>query len=153
VNRFSDFDALESQLVAAGGADIGVVVSRMLPAAAGDITALKRMPSWPRHPVELNLRLREGENTHAFNVSGLASAIEAFNEFAVVAPPGTGKTTTLIQIADAIHAIGRATALFVSLGEWSSQDRDFLASVLARPAFRDRTETDLQRLAEQVALC
>jgi hypothetical protein len=141
-------DALENQLGALGGADIGAVVSRMLPAATADITALKRMPGWPRHPVELNLRLREGENTRAFNVSGLAAAVEAFNEFAVVAPPGTGKTTTLIQVADAIHAIGRAAALFVPLGEWSSQDRDFLASVLARPAFRDRTESDLQQLAE-----
>jgi hypothetical protein len=101
-------DALENQFGASGGADIRAFVLRMLPAATADIAALKRMPGWPRHPVELDLRLREGENTRAFNVSRLAAAVEAFNEFVVVAPPGTGKMTTLIQVADAIHAIGRA---------------------------------------------
>jgi hypothetical protein len=59
------------------------------------------------------------------------------------------KTTTLIQVADAIHAIGRAAALFVPLGEWSSQDQGFLTSVLQRPAFRDRTESDLQQLVDR----
>ena len=89
-------NALEDQLGVAGGTDSGATASRVIPAAIADIAAFKRVSGWPQHPVELNLRLSDGENTRPFNMSGLAAALEAFNEFAVIAPPGTGKTTTLI---------------------------------------------------------
>ena len=66
--------------------------------------------------------------------AGLAAAAEAFNEFTIIAPPGTGKTTTLVQVADAINAARRSAALLIPLGEWSSQDQSFLASVAAAAA-------------------
>lgn len=143
-----DVGAIERQLGVSGGADVEAIAARVIAAARSDVTALKRMPGWPLHPVELTLRLKGGDTNRPFQVSGLAAAVEAMNEFTVIAPPGTGKTTTMLQAADAIHAAGRAAALFVPLGEWAAQDREFLSSALARPALAGVSERDLQTLAE-----
>ena len=70
---------------------------------------------------------------HELNPAQLEAVTHPGGPLLIIAGAGTGKTTTLIQVADAMHAFGRAAALFIPLGEWSSQDRDFLASVLARP--------------------
>jgi hypothetical protein len=127
--------------------DLDSVLARLLHAAAADLTGFRRMPGWPRHPVSLNLRIAEGGSSRAFHVSGLAAAVEAFNEFMVIAPPGTGKTTTLLQVADAIVSGGRAVALFVPLGDWSTQAEPLLGSVVRRPAFQGIQAQHLMLLA------
>ncbi len=139
--------ALDNRL---GGApsDVDTAVARVLGAAVEDLAAFKRMPGWPQHPVALNLHMKEGGSTRAFHVAGLAAAVEAFNEVTIIAPPGTGKTTTLMQAADAINTARRSAALFIPLGEWSSQSQGFLASVSARPAFQGVGEPALALLAE-----
>ena len=139
---------IEDRLAVAADTQVDAALARVLDATGSDLTAFKRMPGWPRHPVALNLRVKEGARTRAFHVSGLAAAVEAFNEFTVVAPSGTGKTTTLVQIADAVNGARRAAALFTPLGEWSSQNQGFLASIVARPGFRGVSEQDLALLAE-----
>ncbi len=50
----------------------------------------------------LNLSLLDSDDDHPFRPMGLAAAITTFNHVTVVAPPGTGKTTTLVQAAEAI---------------------------------------------------
>jgi hypothetical protein len=128
--------------------NVDTIAARVLEASIADLAAFKRMPGWPRHPVSLNLRMKDGANARPFHVSGLAAAAEAFTEFTVIAPPGTGKTTTLMQVADAIVAAGRSIALFVPLGAWSTQGQSFLASVLTRPDFHRVREAQLALLAE-----
>ncbi len=127
--------------------DLDSVLARLLTAAGIDLAGFRRMPGWPSHPVTLNLRMAERGNSRAFHVSGLAAAVEAFNEFTVIAPPGTGKTTTLLQVAEAIVSGGRAVALFIPLGDWSTQGERLLRSVVARPAFQGIREQHLMLLA------
>ena len=127
--------------------DLQSVTSRLLDAAQNDLVAFKRMPGWPRHAIALNLRMTDSNSVRAFNVSGLAAAIEAFNEIVVMAPPGTGKTTTLLQVAEAILSQGNAVATFVPLGEWSSQSDSFFQSVVRRHAFVGTREEHLKLLA------
>ena len=127
--------------------DIDTVATRLTEAAAADIAAFKRMAGWPRHPVALNLRMTDGGNERAFRVSGLAAALDTFNEIAIIAPPGTGKTTTLVQVADTILQAARAVPLFIPLGEWSSQGGSLLQSVLQRAAFQGIREQHFMLLA------
>ena len=105
------------------------------------------MAGWPRHAVALNLRMTDGENERAFQVSGLAAALGTFKEITIIAPPGTGKTTTLVQVADAIVQTARSVPLFVPLGEWASQPGTLLQSVLQRAAFQGIREQHFMLLA------
>ena len=101
-----------------------------------------------RRGVNVRCVFTDGERSRPFHVAGLAAAAEAFDEFVVVAPPGTGKSTTLLQVAETIVASGRSVGLFVPLGEWSVGGGSLLASVAVRHAFRGVSEADLALLAE-----
>jgi hypothetical protein len=127
--------------------DVLSVTTRLLGAATADLEAFKRMPGWPRHAVPLNLRMTQGGNERAFHAEGLAAALDSFNEIAVIAPPGTGKTTTLVQVASAVLSAARSVAVYVPLGEWSSQRDSLLQSILRRAAFRDAREQHFMLLA------
>ena len=132
--------------------NVDTVAARLAQAAAGDLAAFKRVSGWPPRAVALNLRMTNGGNERAFSVSGLVGTLDAFNEIAVIAPPGTGKTTTLIQVSDAILEQGHSTALFVPLGEWASQSDALLPSVLHRQAFDHFEERHLMLLAHHGGL-
>jgi NACHT conflict system protein len=129
------------------GDDVLSILGRMLRAAEADLHAFKRMPGWPQHAVALNLRMTERGSERVFDVSGLAAALDSFNEIAVVAPPGTGKTTTLIQLADAILFQAKSAPAFLPLGEWSLQSGSLFQALMQRAAFRDAREEHLTLLA------
>lgn len=112
-----------------------------------DLLAFQGTPGWPPHAVELNLRLVDGDNAKAFTVSGLASGIEIFDQVAVIAPPGTGKTTTLLQLAEATFASDTSVTAFIPLSEWSTGSDTFFQSLLKRAAFREAREQQFELLA------
>ncbi len=113
-----------------------------------DLSAFQRMPGWPSHAIALTLKMVDGKSADVFTASSLASAIEVFDEIAVIAPPGTGKTTTLLQLTEAILNNGSCVATFVSLSEWSTRTDTFFQSLLRRVSFRDARERQLELLAE-----
>jgi hypothetical protein len=127
--------------------DLESVTSRLIVAAKNDLTAFKRTPRWPHHAIALNLRMIHGESVQAFDALALSAAIETFIELSVIAPPGTGKTTTLLQVVEAILSRGNAVAAFVPLGEWSSETDSLLQSVAQRQAFVEEGEAGLKLLA------
>ena len=90
-----------------------------------------------------------GGNSQAFQASALANAVDAFHEIVLIAAPGTGKTTTLLQVAEAILSRGTAVAVFIPPGEWSLQSDSLLASVGRRQAFLGIAEDQLTHEARQ----
>jgi hypothetical protein len=144
-------DSAESELIANLSLplqdDLESVTARLSTAARADLTAFKGTRRWPRHAITLNLRMNTGDSVRAFHASAVAEAIHTFNEIVVIAPPGTGKTTTLLQIAEAILSQGNSVAAFVPLGEWSSQSDSLLQSVVCRHAFSGEREEHLKLLA------
>ncbi len=144
-------DSAESKLIEKLGLpaqdDLESVTVRLIAAAMADLNAFKGTPGWPRHAITLNLRMTTGGSIRAFHASALADAIQTFTEIVVIAPPGTGKTTTLLQVAEAILSQGSAVAAFVPLGEWSSQSDTLLQSVVRRRAFGGEREEHLKLLA------
>lgn len=115
--------------------DIEAVTMRLRAAAKEDIQAFKGMREWPSHSIPLNLRTKDRRGIHAVSVAGVAAAFEVVSEISVVAGPGTGKTTTLVQVADAILSSNAAIAVFVPLSEWSSRTDGIFQSLTRRNAF------------------
>jgi hypothetical protein len=83
-------------------------------AALADLDVFRRSDKWPSAAIELTLKV-EGLN-NPVSASALASALTALDDLILVAPPGTGKTTTLFQIADALLAAQSASPIIVPLG-------------------------------------
>lgn len=128
--------------------DVTSVTVRLRAAARNDVASFKRALGISAAALELNLKLRDGDNVSTFSVRGLASAIVTFNEMTVVAAPGTGKTTTLIQAIDMIlEAEDGPIAVCIPLSEWSTQSAPMLDSVAARLAFGGLTPAHLKLLA------
>lgn len=128
--------------------DVTSLTDKSVKSARADLEGFKREASWPRHAISLNLRMNDGKVAQAFDISAVAAANRTFNEIVVVAAPGTGKTTTLVQLAEATLSNGEVVAAFVPLGEWSSQSSSLLQSVTKRRSFANITEQDLNLLAQ-----
>lgn len=126
--------------------DVDTLAARLQAAARSDIEAFKREPRWPSHPIELNLRL-DGTDAPAFGVERCAAGLIASRELSIIAPPGAGKSTTLVQLAEAILVDGERVAVVVPLNEWSGQVESLLASLAHHAAFRTFRERDFMLLA------
>jgi hypothetical protein len=112
------------------------VLARMRPAAERDIAAFLNTKEWPARTIALSLTLRGSDDArHAITIEGLANGLDAAEVLNVVSPPGTGKTTTLVQLAGALLQAGQTVAALVPLGEWSDRREDFFTFLTRRHAF------------------
>lgn len=127
--------------------DIEAVTLRLRSAAKTDVQAFKGVRVWPRHSISLNLRTRDSSGVHTVSVAGMAAAIDVAREVSLIAPPGTGKTTTLVQVADAILSSDTAVAAFVPFAEWSSRTDSIFQSLTRRNAFQGFREQHFMLLA------
>jgi len=130
------------------GGDVQTAVDLLLNFSKSDLSAFQHMPGWPSHAIALTLKIMDEKNSDVFTASNLAPAIEVFGEIAVIAPPGTGKTTTLLQLTEAILDSASSVAVFVPLSEWSTRSDTFFQSLVRRAAFRGTRERQFELLAE-----
>jgi len=127
--------------------DLVALKAGLLTAAREDAATFRRTRYWTEHAIELKLRLKGDADAESFSARELAATTEAFNEIVILAPPGTGKTTTLLQLAEAIVDKRGAVASFIPLDDWSAQSRSLLESILERQAFRPYNQDHLRLLA------
>lgn len=125
--------------------DLSEVTARLIGVSRADLEGFRQGDQWPTHSVFLGLRLKG--NQHRFDARQISAAAEAHRAIIVVAPPGVGKTTTLLQMAQGIAAHGNFVAAFIALPEWSSQPDGFFRSLLTRHAFFNVPEGELRLLA------
>jgi hypothetical protein len=57
--------------------------------------------------------------------------VEVAPEVTIIAPAGTGKTTTLLQLASHVLARNTIIPLFFRLGDWSAGSLGLLAAQMA----------------------
>jgi hypothetical protein len=127
---------------------LDAVVARMLPAAQRDIATFRNAKEWPSHAIALNLTLRgSGGSGHAVTIEGLANGLGAAETLNLVAPPGTGKTTTLVQLAETLVEAGEVVAGYVPLGEWSDRREDFFTFLTRRNSFGNFRAQHFMQLA------
>ena len=127
--------------------DVQTAIDLLLDYSKSDLTAFQQSPGWPSYPITLNLRMLDGESTRKCAVSGLASGIDVYDQVVVIAAPGTGKTTTLLQLAEATLANAASVAVFIPLSEWATRSDSFFQSLLSRAAFHDASEHQFELLA------
>lgn len=118
-------------------------------AATADLNTYKRSPAWSSSQVELTLTIYDDPGTPPFKISELPLAVELAPLVTIIAPPGTGKTTTLLQVAGHVLARYAIIPLYFRLGDWATGSLGLLASIRERRAFRAVSEADLELLAER----
>ena len=119
---------------------------RLREAAAADLAVFRNTSRWPRSAVALTLEV-EGVDEPA-STTGLAAAARMFDDLILIASPGMGKTTTLLQIAEGVMVDDIGIPIFVGLGDWATEGRSLLEAILARPAFHGVVEADLRGVME-----
>jgi hypothetical protein len=127
--------------------DVEAVTARMHDAVVSDIAAFRGAREWPPHAIALNLTLQARDRQHSVTLDGIANGIGVAEGLCLVSPPGTGKTITLVQLADRILGAGRAVAVLVPLGEWSDRLEDFFAFLTRRNAFHSFRRQHFMQLA------
>ena len=143
------FNDAELEVRGLATSNLSEVLQRVQRAATEDVSLHQNSPSWPKHVVELDMRLSDSSRRSSFNVKRCAEAIESAREMCIVAPPGTGKTTTLVQLAEAIIGMGKSAAVLLKLGEWSAQSGGIFEALTTRRAFNGISENDFKLLAVQ----
>ena len=125
--------------------DDAQLAARMRAAVEADLQVFRRTAKWPSASVALTLEV-DGFDEPVTTVS-LAVAVTSLDDLILVAPPGTGKTTTLFQIAEGLLANASGTPFVVPLADWATEGAPMLASILKRPAFRGISEDDFRKVA------
>ena len=133
------------------GASMGFsqTFTTMHAAASADLATYKRSPFWTTSSIELTLTLYNDPSVQPFHIGELPLAVEVAPEVTIIAPPGTGKTTTLLQLAGSALARNTIIPLFFRLGDWAAGSLGLLASVRERRAFRNVSKADIEALAER----
>lgn len=148
---FAQLDKADSQflhgLALAKNEDIEAVTERMRQVARNDIAAFRGTNEWPANVIDLDLVLNVGGKQNAISLEGLANAISVTDGLSIISPPGTGKTTTIIQLADKIVHGGLVVPVIVPLGEWSGNRENVFSLLSRRNAFRSFREQHFQLLA------
>ena len=125
----------------------GDLAKRLQAAAAADLDVFHRSERWPSTDVTLTVRMAELDKPA--QTSALARALRELGDLVLVAPPGMGKTSTLLQVAEGLVAQGE-TPLFIPLADWGTENRALIDSVLGRAPFRGTiTEDDFRAVAQQ----
>jgi hypothetical protein len=114
---------------------VEAVATRVLQAAKNDVVAFQNSREWPVHAIALNLTLDESGGRSPATLDGIAKAIGVAEGVSFVSAPGTGKTTTFVQLAERILESSYFVPLIVPLGEWSDRTDDFFDFVNRRNAF------------------
>jgi len=110
------------------------VSARMSRATINDIAAFRGARDWPSYVIELTLTLG-GDKTESISLDGIVKALTAADGLSLVSPPGTGKSTTVVQLAEHIAAAGHHVPVIVPLGEWSDRSDDFFDFAVRRHSF------------------
>lgn len=136
-----------SRLGLSPDASLITVQAQVRAASLADIETYERRRSWPKHSVELELALEATEEVRNLDQIHFAQVLTASQHIVLLSAPGTGKTTTLIQIAHKMIDAG-AVPVFVPLGAWAESGRDLFDWVSRRRSYEALSSAHLKFLAD-----
>jgi hypothetical protein len=129
------------------GSVMGHTTADLFAAAAADIEVFRRTSRWPASSVELSVTIEGGNESTT--TKSLATVVLSLDDLVLVAPPGMGKTTVLLQVAEGMIAAQVGVPIFVPLADWATDGKDLLTSILRRPSFRGISESSLRAAAAE----
>ena len=128
----------------------GEIGERLNAAAAADLEVFRRSNKWPSTDVPLTVHMKQLDQP--VQTTALARALSLLGDLILIAPPGMGKTSTLLQVAEGLVAHGE-TPIFVPLADWATENKSLLDSILGRSTFRGRvTEDDFRTRAQKAGV-
>jgi hypothetical protein len=107
---------------------------RLRAASKTDIEAFRAQRDRPVRTLALTLRLQKSTASN-LTLESIAWLTALAEPVSIVAPGGTGKSTTVLQLAELMLAEEGPVPLLVPLGEWSDRQDDFFDFILRRNAF------------------
>jgi hypothetical protein len=150
VKASSTLDAADEEFLRGldlpSGDAIDAVSVRLRAASQIDIEAFRTERGRPARTLALTLRL-EKSATPRLTLDSVARLIALAEPVSIVAPGGTGKSTTVVQLAEHMLAEDGRVAVLVPLGEWSDRQDDFFNFLLRRSAFGVFRRQHLMQLA------
>lgn len=115
--------------------DLDSVRLRVMSGAKSHLDGFQRMPGWPRHAIQLTMSAEGHASSFArFDASRLGQLLQAAQEIVLIAPPGMGKTTTLVQAGQSLLD-GPVAPVFIPLKEWAEARDDLFAWTVNRNSF------------------
>jgi hypothetical protein len=129
------------------GPVIGHTTADLFAAAVADIEIFRRTSRWPASSVELTVTIEGGNESTT--TKSLATVVLSLDDLVLVAPPGMGKTTVMLQVAEGMLAAQVGVPIFVPLADWATAGKDLLTSILSRPSFRGISEDSLRAAAAE----
>lgn len=125
---------------------INMVGEKLRAATFVDIQGFRAVPGQPVRTIVLTLKL-QASSTSQVTLESFARLVSLAEPIGLVAVGGTGKSTTLLQLAERMVDQGGLIPLFVPLGEWSDRQEDFFDFVLRRNTFYGIRREHLMQLA------
>jgi hypothetical protein len=119
------------------------IYARLRAAAANDLAAFRRLAIWAKNATLLTLTLQGDDSVPPFQISNLPRAFAAAPEVTIIAPPGTGKMTTLLQLADFTLRENKLVPVFFRLADWAAGSARLFSSLRDRTAFRRISDDDI----------
>jgi hypothetical protein len=120
-----------------GAEELAEVLEPVTRAAVERLDSLRRLVTWPPHPIPLGLSLILDKEIHPLSLETVAGVTDTYEDLALVASPGMGKTTTMVQIATAITDRRSAIAAVILLAEWATGSEGLFQSLHQQAGFRD----------------
>lgn len=127
--------------------DIEKTYARAKVAAQQHIETFKTEPDWPTHVVSLHLSIHTDAGRRRVTVNDLARSLRVPDGLNVVSEPGTGKSTTLVEIAAAALNQDQAIPVLIPLSDWSSRKEEFFIHACTRHSFRALAPGHFMQLA------
>jgi hypothetical protein len=125
---------------------VEAVRGRLRTAAHADVGAFRAQRGWPARTVVLSLRLK-GKPVADLTLESVARLTELAEPVLVTADGGTGKSTTVVQLAERMLADDGPVPLLVPLGHWCVRQDDFFDCILRRGSFGALRRQHLMQLA------
>lgn len=119
-------------------------------AAIQDMEVLRLTDRWPVTDVELTVRFEDDRESTP--TKSLAKTLVPLGDLLLVAPPGMGKTTALMQLYQELLASESGLPIFVPLADWATGTRDLLESICYRASFEGVTQQQLRSAAAEAGV-
>lgn len=126
---------------------VEAVQVRLRQGAVQDIAAFRASRRLPPRTVELRLLLAASRKHRPMSLESLGSLATVSGAVSLISPGGTGKSTTLIQLAERMCAVDGPVPVYVPLGEWSGRQNHLFDFVVERNAFCMFRRQHLMQLA------
>lgn len=125
---------LRSLLALPNEDDLEVVRAKVRAGSLAQVEAFEATPRWPEHSVELELTVEGVDDIGVLEQARFGRALVSAQQVVLLSAPGTGKTTSLVQIARKMLDHG-PVPVFVPLGEWAESTKDIFAWLADRHGY------------------